>query len=355
MAFNAASTTDSIEDIAAALGEPAPTETPADANPADKPADEAPKKADPPASTETPADPSLNDDDEEGDVATPPADAKATDEQPAARRNKPRAADRINQLTAENRRREMRERELARENEELRRQVAAKPAAAAEPKAEAAAEPTTKVVDPNLPKQENFESFDEFVEAMTDYKSNVAVAKALADRDAKANAEREQAERDREQRAFEASLDSAAATYPDYHQVLEAGGDLPVTVEMKDAIMTSPVAGHLMYFLNRNSDLCVKLSKMRPSVAVKEIGKIESAIARAFADDKKPSEGKPTEKPTEKPSAESRQASRAPQPPPSVRSGSTGSGLPKDLTQVTNFKDYEAIRAAQEAAAAERR
>lgn len=334
--FNAASTTDSLADIAAALGEPVPEEKPVAAAP------KAEVKADPVAADPDPnADP--GDEPEPGGEEEPsPEPQKAS--APQRRRGKPGAEERISQLTAENRKRLFNETILAEEKARLaeenaalkqRLESAAKPAAAAAEPAEAP-KPTA---DPARPKQEDYENYEDFVEALTDYK----VERRIAQERAASAAAAERYQREQEQAIFEDSLDQAAAVYEDFHDVLERGKDLPVTEPMKDAIKTSPLAGHLMYFLNRNADLCVKLARMRPSVAVKEIGKIESAIARASRPPA-PKDAAPAEKTAETPQ---RQVSRAPAPPPSVRSGGGNTGLPKDLRQITTLADWEAAREAQ--------
>lgn len=328
--FIAASTTDSTEDIQRALGiDPVPA--------ADTPAETA-EAPDAPAPTGEADEPVVKE-----EASTEPQEPA---EERRRRSNKATAQERINQLVLENRKRRADAELIQEENEILKRRLemrASAPAADA-PAPEAPAKPAEPA--DGKPVQDNFETYDAFMEALTDWKvSQRLAAKEAADREAAMERARQAY-----QQRFEQRLDEAAAVYPDFHEVIEAGQNLPVTAPMRDAITGSPVAGHLMYFLNRNAETCLKiaeLSRYAPAEAIKEIGRIEAAIFKVGREQGKTSAPESAE-PARAGAPSQRQVSKAPPPPPSVRSGNgTNAGVPRDPTKITNLKDWEAYMASQ--------
>lgn len=134
---------------------------------------------------------------------------------------------------------------------------------------------------------------------------------------------REQIEEDREAarelaaEAYQARVEAVAAKYPDYNQVAHFGWEpSPAMIEV---IMDSDLGPDLAYHLGKNPAEAARIAALNPISQVRELGKIEAAIAAP----------KTTPKP----------------PPEPVRKvGSKAAGTAKDPSKMT-MAEYVAYRA----------
>ena len=181
---------------------------------------------------------------------------------------------------------------LARENEELRRKLAERPAAgppdtgfgeAGEPK------PAAKKKVVPKPKEDDYESYTEFMEALSDWTVEKRVSEAMAKRD---KADRTRTARDENVQAAsrldQALTDQATAAeekHEDWQEVVEQVDEHMAAegLEWPDSHMvafaTTGRAGEIAYYLGQNLDECEKLvkAKSRDALMVK-LGKIEAKI-----------------------------------------------------------------------------
>lgn len=192
---------------------------------------------------------------------------------------------------------------LTRQKSELERQnreLAEKLAALEKPKAED--KPAKS--DDQKPRSEDFESFDEFTEALTDWKLDQrAKAQEAKDAEAKAKAETES----RKQKAAEGWNDRVAEArkqFADYDEVLEEAADIDVPAELESALLEAGPA--VLYHLAKDPAEAERISKLPVQTALREIGKIEAKIASQPA--AKEEEPEPTPKPKPKPSQAPRPA-----------------------------------------------
>lgn len=136
-----------------------------------------------------------------------------------------------------------------------------------------------------------------------------------------------------EQASIEASynerLETVKKSVPDFEATVNRQ-DIVVTPEMRVSIFESPVGPQLAYFFGKHPEEAARISELRGSAALREIGKLE---ARLEVVDNGPT-----------PSA----YTPAPTPPKPLGGGATtASKLPLDHPDVT-FKEYEQRRAAGE-------
>jgi hypothetical protein len=138
---------------------------------------------------------------------------------------------------------------LERQNRELMERLAARTA-------ETATEP---VADGQKPKLENFKTYEDYVEALTDWK---------IDRDVVAKGYAEQIEKSRK-------------LHPDWDDVFAENGDIMAFNETHQAIREHEMGSEIVYYLLKNPDIAKKLAKMSVFRQVAEVGRISAVLERS--------------------------------------------------------------------------
>lgn len=125
--------------------------------------------------------------------------------------------------------------------------------------------------DSGRPARENFASDEDYVDALTDWKLEQKW-EPMQQRFA------EQQRAQQVDAAWDAKLQQAKAEYSDFDAVLQDSQDVPITPVMAQAIKSSDVGADLAYFLGKDPEYAVKISRMDPISAARELGRIESYI-----------------------------------------------------------------------------
>lgn len=293
------STTDTAEQIQAALAPrtppPAAEATPAPA--ADAPP--APKTEEPPAPAA--ADPAP------APAATSDADGETDDEASAAARQlagrRSKLQDRIDKLTKDKyeiaRDRDATKSELAAKQKEIDRLTAqlqsmggkVEPAAddpAPEPAAAAPVEIEEEAATPR-PKLDDFESVEDHAEAVARWvaEDNARIARNTAKKEAatKEAADREAASRkayEDFQAQFVAKRDEARKEYPEWDEVMQSDAvRIPVPAELQGVIMQSELAGHLLFHFGKHPGDLEDIIQSGPVQGLRKLFKLEESIAEA--------------------------------------------------------------------------
>ena len=219
----------------------APIETPAE-----KPSGEAA-----PAPAETEGEPATPEDDS-GDAPAEAADGEAPKPKPKGGFQK-----RIDQLTRLNG-------DLARRLEDAVKRLEGNARPAEQPASATDAEP----------KADDFQSYDDFLVAKAEHK----VRQSLKAEQAKAEqAKTEQSFRERELQ-WEKRKDEAAERYEDFEDVA-LSEDVPISPAMADTIKDSDKGADLAYWLGSHRDEAVRIAKLSPLAAARELGKIEASLS----------------------------------------------------------------------------
>lgn len=155
---------------------------------------------------------------------------------------------------------------LTRENEELRRQLAAAPKPAEEKPKEEPAAPGDK------PKLANYKTLEEYQEALTDWKLDQR-EKAKKEADAKATAE---AAAKKLQTEWDSRQEAARAAHADYDEVLKstAAPDGPGVQDARQAMLEDESGPEILYYLATHPDEMKRIAAMSPHSAVREIGRL---------------------------------------------------------------------------------
>ena len=185
---------------------------------------------------------------------------------------------------------------------------------------------TASAKDAGAPDQENFETYEEYAEALEEYKVKQQVAKHLHTQEAQ---QRDSIARDRAQRAQEqvvaahtARIDTFRSEHDDFDAVIDQGKDLPLSRPMQDAVVNSELGPALMYHLCQNPEECDRIAGLHPVLALKEMGKLEAQIETASTG----------------PVLSATSITKAPRPIKPVGGGATASTLPLDQMDYQTYK-----------------
>jgi DNA repair ATPase RecN len=169
---------------------------------------------------------------------------------------------------------------------------------------EAAKKPVEKVSD-GKPKMEDFETLDEYNEAMIDFKTAEALEKQKVQQVKQTEKQIEQAEH----AAKVARLKEASAKYPDFKETVidKTGDELPISENMAKIILDideeTVTPADVLYYLAQNPEESRKIYSMSSSAAARAIGKIEAKLETAAKKESASAapEAKPAKKETKAP------------------------------------------------------
>lgn len=203
---------------------------------------------------------------------------------PTPKRHRPRAQDRINDALRERYRSDARAAALEKENEELKA-AAEKPP----PAAPTGEKDDTPDESPPEPKQDDFDTYEEFLNARTDWRVEEGLKAARADirkevldevkadRDRQAADAQLQADQDAVA-AYSQRIDETRAAHPDFDEVIEKSGDVPISPPMREALIATPLAGTILYHFAQNPAVCAEIAEMPASQALVAMGRLEAQL-----------------------------------------------------------------------------
>lgn len=169
----------------------------------------------------------------------------------------------------------------AKEIEELRRQLAGKTAASAADNSKSA-EPATKTEQPKpelpqyekpKPKLEDFDSMEQFAEALTDWKLDAKDFERI--QLSKAEEQRKQAQTVIE--GWNSRVKDVKQERPDYDDVLKSVEDIQIPPAHQRLFLDSEIGPKIAYDLASDPDELKKFAAMDPLTAARFFGKLETA------------------------------------------------------------------------------
>lgn len=167
------------------------------------------------------------------------------------------------------------------------------------------------------PVPESFNSYDEYIEALTDWKLEQK-EKARVEEATRAKAAEVETQRRRVAEAFEEKTNAAVAKYPDFVEALDA--DVPMSEAMMQVMVLHSQGLDIAYHLAKNPAEAARISELVPSAAARELEKIAASLNAPA--------GTETSKPTTK----------APKPPSTV--GGSAAPASRSITDEKFGEDY---------------
>jgi hypothetical protein len=131
-----------------------------------------------------------------------------------------------------------------------------------------------------MPKEENYNTFEEYQDALMDWKVDQRVSAYV----------RSQAQ-DRNRQQFERwkadTITEGRQKFTDFSEVAE-DPTLPITPAILKALQDSDNAADVLYYLGRNPVETATIARMNPTAAARELGKIEVRITDGATQQPKP-------------------------------------------------------------------
>lgn len=177
------------------------------------------------------------------------------------------------------------------------------------------------------PIADNFDTHAEYVEALTDWKTE----QKFKEREQKAEKANLQSERQKLVTAYNERAKSFAEKNDDYFDVIEAVDDIPLPTTLQEIILSSENSAELTYELAKNREELARICKLSPLAVAREIGRIEARLLKA----------------SENKTVEPKKITSAPTPIETVGKGSSGAIRKSISDPEIPFKEYERIRREQ--------
>lgn len=134
-------------------------------------------------------------------------------------------------------------------------------------------QPTDYATTPK-PMVDQFDSYEDFVEALADWKTDIKLAR----RDSEAAQRHAQEQVKTAAEIHAARVDAIKSTYADYDEAVESLADIYVPQPTIDSIIESEASAEIAYYLGKNPDVARRLNSMTMSAQLREIGKIEAMV-----------------------------------------------------------------------------
>ena len=137
--------------------------------------------------------------------------------------------------------------------------------------------------DAPKPARSEFADESDFLEALTDWKTDQKLTahkqQTTAERQQEAEASQSAARFD----LYQQRVNDSAEAMPDYHEVV-GQSDVPAAPHVLESIIESDSGPALAYHLAKNPDVAERLNDMTPLQAAREIGRIEAQLAQPKAE-----------------------------------------------------------------------
>ncbi len=128
------------------------------------------------------------------------------------------------------------------------------------------------------PIQDNYSTYEDYLEALAEYKAVEIVEKREAAKKQQESEKLQQAEIERQSDRRRTLLEVGEDKYDDFEDVVK-GSKLQIAEPAYLAMLESDISADLVYHLAKNDDEAERISKMSPYAQAKEIGKLEDKLA----------------------------------------------------------------------------
>lgn len=142
------------------------------------------------------------------------------------------------------------------------------------------AQPAQQAQQPSqAPKLEQYNSIEEYLDALADHKASQKFDHLAKEREAKESQTRQQNEAAKLHEGYTKQTEQARQAYEDFDDVVQ-DPDLPISQAMAEAIMRSSNGADVAYYLGKNPDQAARIASLDPFSAAVEIGRIAATVVR---------------------------------------------------------------------------
>lgn len=142
------------------------------------------------------------------------------------------------------------------------------------------AQPAQQAQQPSqAPKLEQYNSIEEYLDALADHKASQKFDHLAKEREAKESQTRQQQEVEKLHESYTKQTEQARQAYEDFDDVVQ-DPDLPISQAMAEAIMRSTNGADVAYYLGKNPDQAARIASLDPFSAAVEIGRIAATVVR---------------------------------------------------------------------------
>lgn len=133
--------------------------------------------------------------------------------------------------------------------------------------------------EPGAPKLEQFDNFEDYVDAVADYKASKAVESRMS------AAQQEAAQRKAQERSLQVQAtwqdrqEAAKEKYADFEEVV-GESDATISPEMGQAIVESDLGPDIAYYLAKNPKEAKQIAEMSPIRQISAIGRLEAKLSQ---------------------------------------------------------------------------
>ena len=137
-------------------------------------------------------------------------------------------------------------------------------------------DPKVEAKSEGKPKAEDFESHEDFVEALADWKTE----QKLKERESKQRETQAKTEHQKQVDAFQQGVQALMEKHEDFEEVLESVDDVRMSPAVQQLILDSKNGPELTYHLAKNREELERICKLSPLAAARELGKFEAGLSK---------------------------------------------------------------------------
>lgn len=129
----------------------------------------------------------------------------------------------------------------------------------------------------NKPTVDQYGTYEDYLEALSDWKVEQRLSTERAERERQAQ---EESKRNKSL-TYAERVEKALTKYEDYEQIAH-GRHWPMTDDMQEAILESEMGPDIAYYLGNNPEEAARISRLSPAAQNRELGKLEAKLSLPY-------------------------------------------------------------------------
>lgn len=155
------------------------------------------------------------------------------------------------------------------------------------------------VTESEKPNQDDFDSHEDYLEAMIEYKANLVAEKKLEDYQAKQKETQIKTKEEQIKAAHYSRVSAFQEKTEDFVDVIESVDDIPLSLTIQQVVMESDNGPELFYELAKNRDELERINQLPAIEAARALGRFEASLNKPVKEIKKVTKTPPPIKPVQ--------------------------------------------------------